>query len=917
MSSPEKHAGEDDSSRRTPNTCTPERQAYHDDDDDDDVIRRRDHDDAGTAVSHSSDVSSSSLSSLVVTSLSSRSSSSTLVAASSSGTPQSFQGHHHRCNHLSALRGDDHRVTPCDVNNRVSTTASRRVQISEHTRFTSVLAAGGRCVDTAGPTSPPFCCHRDGGTGCEPSRSQNFVWWRSSAKSTMGTAPTEACEMHPYCSSPHSPLSPPPSRHGAADVDVLSRDVAAAPPAAATKQRLSTSPLLTTASGVSLGSPTPLPPTHPRRSSSTQSAVAKSFSPHITGGGGAALSPQSRLASKGMCSASPLHQGEGEVCLQRNHSGRSVSLTTPTPHQTLRRSFSFTSGVWPSQAPDCEASPYRIHCPLSVTAGAHATPSAPRTFLAGERQHERTVSTCSSVHSVSSLARPSVPLPPSPIGTTSNMMAAVWVDLPLSQPASRCATPLKRNSDTYPPPRRRRTTPRRSSCSPSSVASTLAASIASSLEGCGHMLSTAGGVRINAHRLLVTASTQTDDDTLIKDGGGTPTPLPHCPHANSLSGCSYVTDGGCGDAAHFLSMGDPLRSEVSALATAASASVSSTSAEVSQRSLLMSIADICLDDSPGDVVLDGQLGRRGSGRVAADRVAATTTTDTPTPLSPEVASKVDNLRKGGRPSHVFAAPQGAVCVCHPASMDMLSLRGGAQTAAVIEGGVSKPNVAVAAPQEKALTSSSTPSLGALLAPKQADSLPAVRSPPLTMTGDAGAGQNLSLAPEDEERRDALEVTLSVSCSAASPSGATDETSAPPSQTHSLNEEVRQLRAELSTMRLHYAEVVQQLRQMQEKFAAAGVTPDLTNSSASVRAPGVVQQAKTEEVPSVTPPALPAASPASPLRSVSGQGYIAPLESLLESPSSASRNSNGSVADAVTTLDHVREALQRTRQRVAY
>ncbi|KAG5510268.1 hypothetical protein GH5_08377 [Leishmania sp. Ghana 2012 LV757] len=895
-------------------------------------------DDVATVVSHSSDVSSpsssSSRSSAAFSSFTSASDSfscssgSADVTVDGSGAPTSGHQHHrreerrHRDHRRNLPRDcpDDGQAVRDNANVDVFASASPRVQTSEHTRFTTVLVGGKRRDGSAGPhTVPAASCGRvDGDAGGDSSPTQELAWWRSSAvaaNTMIGAAPTATGEVHPYYCAPNISASPSVPQHCTADVDPAFRDVMPAPHAAAAQRHSATSPLLSTASATSIASPTPLPPTHPRRSSSLQSCASKVFSMHTAGGVARFSQPlfagkhsRNGGASAGFSSPVP---ADGSVQMQSSRSTGCV--TRPIQLRTLRRSFSFTSGLLPVPASSYEMFPCYAHRASSPITGANAATGAPRAWLSGERHHERTASIASSVHSASSSARPSVPLPPSHVGAASNMMAAVWVDVPLSQSGSRCATPMNSNGDAYPPPRRRRTTPRRRSGPPSPATSTLAASVASSLDG--------GGPPFSAPRLLVTVSTQTESDPAVVEGGATPTGLPRRLYTESSSGspCATVVGGGgySGDAAHQYNLNCSFESEGAAVAAAAS--VSSTSAEVSPRSLLASAADMRLDGDSNQLLLDGEAAWRGQQRTTVNNSAATAPS-APAPLSAEGAARLSDAVGGDSPSSPAAAePTGAADAHQTLRVDALSPQEGAKAVAVT---VSAPGLTAAemsAPcgvRISPITLCFTP-----LAPPQEGIAPAASrqsqaaAPPPTATAGASteaAAQSLRATAGEEQRSGAVGDKICVDCATTAPVGDSAEPSAPQSVTLSRSDEVRLLRAELAEMRLQYERVVQQLRQMQETAIAAGGATGITHPSDAV---GAGQRPTAEVVLSATSPSLPAASRSSSSRSASIQNHSsAPEGPLVNSMSPVSSNSEDGGADATATLDHVRAALLRTRQR---
>ncbi|TPP49684.1 hypothetical protein CGC21_18165 [Leishmania donovani] len=940
--SPEEHADGNDSAHPAAISCTVEKKTLYGNNE---VIHGSDQDDIATAVSHSPDVSSPSSSSCSAASsmppswlpsrssscssatsssfisasdCSSRSSGNADLAADGARAPESGHNHHLRQEHRHRRHhrhnpprhcSDDRHVTHGEIDRRSGTTAARRVQTSEHTRFTSVLAGGRRFGDSDGPgAAPAVSCGRiDGNVDGGSPRTQDVAWWRScaaAAKATVGTVPTATCDVHPYCCAPQNPQLSLQRQQPAAGVDPACRDLAATPQAAAT-QRLSTiSPFMATVSGTLIASPTPLPPPHPRRSSSAQNLDSNVLITHTTGG--VPRSSKSLFKGKGSGGSGgllALTTMDGSVQLQPS---RSVGCATRHVQcGTLRRSFSFTSGVPPVSASGYEAPPFSASRAASPITAANAAIGAPRTSLTGERPHERTASIASSVHSASSSVRPSVPLPPSHVGIASNMMAAVWVDLPLSQSGSRSATPLN-NSDAYAPPRRRRTTPRRCSGPPSPATSTLAASVASSFDGAGYMSSATGGAPVSARRLLVTVSTQTDNDPTTAEVCTTPVSLPRRLYCNSSSNSPYAAKVGggerCGDAAHQYNLNGPFESEGAALTTAAS--VSSTSAEVSPRSLLASVVEIRLDDHAAQTALDGDAARRVRQNTAGDDMPAAPPS-APTSLSIDVTTKVDNLSEGDRPSSASAEPPGAIYAYETLRVDMDSTAGALAPPATF-------------PLPTSLVTQSRSVVSPALSRSEAGAPPAGGIPPPTTTAvisdEAGAHSTLKAAGE-EGRRGAERGTTSVDFGATASLEEAGDSSDPQPLAPSRNDEVRRLRAELAEMRHQYAQVVQQLRQMQESAVAAGPAVGSTQPSHAAAALNAGHRAATEAVLITTSPSLPAASPPSSLRTVAIRNRSgAPENPLVESASSVSSNSDDSGEDATTTLDRVRAALQRARQR---
>ncbi|KAG5483656.1 hypothetical protein CUR178_08323 [Leishmania enriettii] len=886
-------------------------------------------DDAATVVSHSSDVSSSSsrssaeFSSFTSASESfSCSSGSAGVAVDGTGAPTSGHRHHRRgeCRHRDHRHNlprdcpeDGHAVRD-NANVDVFASASPRVQTSEHTRFTTVLAGGKRRDGSAGPHRVPAasCGRADVNAGGDSSHTQELAWWRSSAaaaNTTIGAAPTATGEVHPYYCAPNISASPSVPQQCTADVDPAFRDVMPAPHTAAAQQHSATSPLLRTASGTSIASPTPLPPTHPRRSSSLQSCASKVFSMHTAGGVARFSQPlfASKHSNNGGASASagflsPVPT-DGSVHMQSSRSTGCV--TRPIQLRTLRRSFSFTSGLLPVPASSYEMFPCYAHRASSPITGANAAIGAPRAWFHGERHHERTASIASSVHSASSSARPSVPLPPSHVGAASNMMAAVWVDVPLSQSGSRCATPMNSNGDAYPPPRRRRTTPRRRSGPPSPATSTLAASVASSLDG--------GGAPFSAPRLLVTASTQTDSNAAVAEGGATPTGLPRRLYTESTSGspCATVVGGGgySGDAAHQYNLNYSFESEGAAVAAAAS--VSSTSAEVSPRSLLASAADMRLDGDSTQLLLDGEAAWRGQQRTTVNNSAAKAPSS-PASLSAEGAARISDAVGGDSPSSPAPAdPTGASDAHQTLRVDALSPQEGAKAVTATVGApgptaaeMSAPCGVCISPITFCFTPLVPPQEGIAPTPSRPSEADA---PPPTATAGASteaAAQNLRATAGEEQRSGAVGDTICVDCAITAPVG--------DSATPSWSDEVWLLRAELAKMRLQYERVVQQLRQLQETAATTGGATGIAHPSNAV---GAGQRPTAEVVLSATSPSLPAGSTSSPSRSASIRNHSsAPEGPLVNSTSPVSSNSEDGGADATATLDHVRAALLRTRQR---
>ncbi|CAG9570521.1 hypothetical protein LMJF_12_1210 [Leishmania major strain Friedlin] len=962
--SPEEHADGSDNAHPAASSCTVEKHTLCDNTQ---VIHGSDQDDIATAVSHSPDVSSPSSSSCSAESsmppswLPSRSSScssatsSSVICASdcsscSSGnadlvadgasSPESGHSHHlhqgHRHRHRRHHRqnssrhcSDDRHVTHGEVDRRVGTTASRRVQTSEHTRFTSVLAGGRRGSDRDGPgAATAVSCGRidgdvDGGSSC----TQDVAWWRSfaAAAKVTGAVSTATCDVHPYCCAPHSPQFPLQRQQHAAGVDPACRDVATTPQAAATQRLSIISPFVATVSGTLFASPTPLPPPHPRRSSSARIVTSNAFITHITGG--VPRSSESLFTGKGSGGRFASTAMDGSVQM---HPSRSVGCVARHAQcGTLRRSFSFTSGVPPVSASSYEVPPFSTSRAASPIAAANAAIGAPRTSLTGERQHERTASVASSVYSASSSARPSVPLPPSHVGIASNMMAAVWVDLPLSQSGSRSATPLN-SSDAYAPPRRRRTTPRRCSRPQSPATSTLAASGASSLDGAGYMSSATGGAPISARRLLVTVSTQTDNDRITVEGCTTPVSLPRHLYCKSSSTSPYAAKVGggehCGYAAHQYNLNGPFERDGAALTAAAS--VSSTSAEVSPRSLLASAAEIRLDDHVAQAVLDTDAARCVQQHTTGDDMPAAPP-NAPTSLSTDVATKGNHLSEGDSRSSASAEPPGTMYVYQTLCVDVPPLQGGTKaaaaavnTSAATEAGTDSTAGILAPPATFSLPTSFVTQLRGVVPPalpqSEAGAPPAGGVPQPTTTAaisdEAGAHSTLKAAG-GEGRRGAARGTGSVGCGETASVEEAGDAPYPQPLPPSRRDEVWRLRAELAEMRHQYAQVVRQLRQMQESAVAAGPAAGSRQSAAAAAALNAGHRVATEAVLITNSPPLPAASPPSSLRSVAIQNRSgAPENPLVESASSVSSNSDNSGDAATVTLDRVRAALQRARER---
>ncbi|GET86831.1 hypothetical protein, unknown function [Leishmania tarentolae] len=962
------HADGNINAHSSSTSCIVEKKTLYDNTE---VIHGRDEDDMGTVVSHSPDVSSPSSSSCCNASsmppsrFPSRSSScssatsSSLISASdcSSGLSenaglvtdgagtarlgQSYYLHQvHQHGQHPQYEGhcsDTRHVVHDDTDRSLAASASRRAQTSELTRFTSVLAGGRRCGDSDGHGTALVgtCDPIDGELEDSLSRTQDVAWWRRScaaaASVTVGSMPTAVFDVHPYCCSSNSPQSPLQSQERGAGIDSAHRDVAASPHGVAPPASSAILPCMATPSGTLVASPTPLPPPHPRRSSSAQHIPSKAFSKEATGG--APCSSKSHYANqasrKGGVSGSFSIPAvlDGSVQLQQSRS--TGCSTQQTKYGALCRSFSFTSGVPPMSASiDEVASPSGSRAASPVVT-ATASLGGPRTSRTGERQHERTASIASSAHSASSSVRPSVPLPPSHVGMASNMMATVWVDLPLSQSGSRSATPLN-SGDPYAQPRRRRTTPRRCSEPPSPATSTLAASVASSLDGAGYMSSATGGAPASAHRLLVTVSTQTDNDPGTMEDCTTPVSLPRRLYAKSFSHSPYAAkaSGGerCGGSVHQYNLNSPFGVEGTAVATAAS--VSSTSAEVSQHSLLGSVADVCLEDCACQAVHDADSPHRAQPSTAGDVTPAAVPKGS-TSLSIDAIRKVDNPGEGESLPKGSAEPPGAVYVYPTLRVDVPPLQRGTKDAAapvdIFAPTVSTIDAPAFAPTSPGKLPVPTPFVTELsgvvptpLPESETGASPVGSIPPPTTTRGASDGTEAltSLTSAGGEgKRGGSGGELSAGCGARAPLEEGGGSSDPQTLSPSQSDEVGRLRAELATMRLQYEEVLQQLRQIQESTAATGPAAGSREPPPAPAALNVGQGGGREAVLSTTSPSLLTASPSSSSRSGAIQSRCSARENICaDTVSFVSSNSDESAEDATTTLDHVRAALQRARQR---
>jgi hypothetical protein len=873
-----------------------------------------------------------------------------------------------------------------------------RVQTSEHTRFTQVLAAGGRGTAEAHPLHRKTC--RSGSSpaslmlcSTEPPQPR---WWRRPGEMLMTSTPTRATDsargaipvdsppsQHPYrYVSPtdvdDAPLSfspspvrkpddesargtaAPPSTGSAGASGGTSNTTAAAPMPNPHTQRprssnsgAAVSPPLTAEATPPTAS-APLPPTHPRRSASAQQLTSNSPTVYASGGGSGPIRATPTLFARNSSGCSPPPFFGGDVRPPTPHNNGSAN-NTPTCKAALRRASSFTAGMLPpvgSWPGDSEGHPYLVSAAtLPPSAGTSAVTSslhAPRVPPPlSEKFHERTSSVASSVHSASSSARPSVPLPPPHVGPASNLMAAVWVDLPTSQPGSRCATPINGNGESQQQQqRRRRTTPRRGSEPPSSATSTLAASVASSSDGNGNLLlsaTTAATAALASVRLhYVTVGTQTDNvDYIVVEQPPQQSPLSapakpseqpphrsedvHClSSADSLDGHHTPEKTTCvleeEEEAEASPQRQPFHAAAAIVLPTTVASVSSTSAEISPRSLRVSTVDAAFDDatmeknsaSRSSAALNTAVCRSSGGArqptTAADTTEVPVITASPhthhanVPLpqpparesclaSPPVSATATAAGEDG-----VASPAGVTV--SPVTPELPTLQETPSFPLQMDQLTVAPLVTTAEERERASavvqavpTSTGSPLQCGVHPPPPSPPMPSsvpVEGPHVFLSNptamvDASQGVHCLTDHGGEHNDRQLRPTMDPTAAAAGVS-----TSSPSSLCTVQAEEVRQLRSELARMRTQYAEVLDQLRLMQ-----------LSSTRGAAGAAGTSCDAEAVSAVSRSPPSSSSAS----------SSFSTLSTSLKDAAGSAVSSTN-----AAATLQHVREALERTRHR---
>lgn len=818
-----------------------------------------------------------------------------------------------------------------------------RVQTSELTRFTQVLAAGGRGSAVAHPL-----LKKTSRSGCLPGAVDianveelpSQRWWCRSGEPPSSPNRTSDYSLSASGNSQvHRYLYVSPTDADAASLsfstspprkpnDEGSEGVAAGPAVAATtsmpnphtQRPRSAAATAATVIATPPATSTPLPPPHPHpyRSVSAQSRVSNSpmgrGSLHNSNNGGLrnAIKASLTLFSRNSSGCSPPPFLGPDVALPPTPYSNSSASSTPTRQVALRRSSSFTAGMLPPPAVSRVSTegdgghPYLISA--AASSSAVGTSTSP---LLGGRVHERTSSVASSVHSASSSARPSVPLPPSHVGSASNMMAAVWVDLPNSQPASRCATPINSGSEAQQAQqRRRRTTPRRGSEPPSPATSTLAASVASSQEGnsgsglsASTVAAAAAAALASVRMHYVTVGTQTEvvDEVVVstdpsfsleqqqasypqRKEATTPSP------AESLEG--HHTPEKLKSEAELMEDGVlrrvPQASAVIVLPPTA-ASISSTSTEVSPCSLRVGVMEAAFDDAPTNSstaapgVTESNAASKSSASMRPLNKACGTGASVPKTLATEAsaitatamtantsaATSIPQIYRAEIPPSIVPPPSSSPHVPPTTEKECIATQGVNLTAAGI--GSTSPSVPVGA---------SHVSLSHSIAKETAR-----QGTSQNLTGRSGSGE-----VNGGQSRHTSEATTATTTNDAGKAASADV-----STTHTT--EVQQLRSELALMRTQYAIVLDQLRRMQMKGEGGAATAAEATQC-------------TEDISAVSrsPSSSSSTSAASTLSaSLTGVSEASPQE-----PRSAA--TSASDADAAATLQHVREALERTRQR---
>ncbi|KPI87564.1 hypothetical protein ABL78_3361 [Leptomonas seymouri] len=694
-----------------------------------------------------------------------------------------------------------------------------------------------------------------------------------------------------------------------------------------------------------------LPPPHPRRSASAQSRASRSPSGQGSLRNNSKSTGPIRVSqtlfarnSSGCCS--PPFSG-ADVLPSASHSVGGGN-STPPYQAALHRSSSFTAGVLPpagSWAADIEGHPYAFNAAtLASTTGASAWPlHSARVPLQGERLHERTPSVASSLHSASSSVRPSVPLPPLHVPHEPAMMAAVWVDIPNSQSCSRCATPVNNyGSDTQQHHKHRRTTPRRGSEPPSPATSTLAASIVSS-EGIAQAPSSvavAAAALASMRMRYVTVGTQThlvyddvtDAPTTLegpwRQGGSndarTTSPALTVESYSTPEKTVRVVDDEAQQQQQQQQQHPSLQVSSAIALPPMAESVSSTSAEVSPRSFRIGPTDTVFEAS----ALDANVASKPPGSTHAVR------TDSGACGGCSAVTEVPAVT-------VAAAPSRAYQQAHRAG-EPLSLAAGRGEGGTVSP-LSVPSKEVAkeagtgAPPAGVIVSPVTPELQTVpcalqLSPNtEGDAAPPIEHMRLLPRAVAQTCIPHSSERSAETRR--LSQPAGVPClhpsrqtgvegqpevkhpSASFAGGGGSDGSgqqqrpsaaarAAPNSSLAQAEEVQRLRSELAHVRTQYAVVLEQLRRMQR---AEGAAPAAGPGAA------VAQIQRADNADDVSPvsrsPSVFSSSSFDPTLSTSLNDESAAAAAA--APYTAASSSD---ADAAATLQHVREALERTRRR---
>ncbi|KPA75674.1 hypothetical protein ABB37_08235 [Leptomonas pyrrhocoris] len=583
--------------------------------------------------------------------------------------------------------------------------------------------------------------------------------------------------------------------------------------------------------------------------------------------------------------------------------------------------------------------------PYLIGAAAPPPPPPPSLSSTAGRVHEWTSSLASSVLSATSSARPSVPLPPSHVGPASNLMAAVWVDLPSSQPGSRCATPINASgSDAQQQHRRRRTTPRRGSEPPSPVTSTLAASIASSFEGALYASSSAAAAALASMRShYTTVATQTDmmagvvlewpstpekqqrqQEVQAEEGQEAHTTSPalsverrSTPEKMALEADDETPQEEQQQQRQQRRQHHPSQATPAMALPPTAASVSSTSAEVSPRSFRASMADPPSDDvaaadtnsaskssASANVMCKSCGGGRSGAEASAFTAAAAATVMEPSHGYPHTypanerfaAASTGPPRDVAQDTETAASPTAAVV--SPITLELPTMTCAAQLpfVTVREGSTSiekaEPVPAGAAlPGSKAAANSNSPAVRVGPAPSSLPTgVPRVNLSRPTEGEHRSAGSNGAGGSEQPH------ITAAVAAGAA------------PNSSAAQADEVQQLRSELAHIRSQYYLVLDQLRRMQQTGNA--VLPQLPTAAAEA------STRKTDDVEDVsTVSRSPSASSSSASSSAaSALSDSASDERAATAAPPQTTTASSSDGDAATALQHVREALERTRQR---